>query len=135
MNLIKERWFKISEKLRFLLIGSFNAGFSYLIYSSICFFVSENLYQYALAIAWIITSITSFLTQRFFVFNVDGNLFKQYLKCCITWFFSYIINASILEILVQHIEWNVYISQILAVGLSAIFNYIMFKAFAFKTNK
>lgn len=129
---IRESWFKISEKLRFLLVGSFNAGFSYLIYSSICFFINESLYQYALATAWVITSITSFFTQRFFVFNVEGNLFKQYLKCCITWFFSYLINAFLLEILVQNIGINVYISQILAVGLSAIFNYIMFKIFAFK---
>lgn len=132
---IKENWFKISDKLRFLLVGGFNAGFSYLIYSGICFFINENLYQQALATAWIITSITSFLTQRFLVFNVEGNLFKQYLKCCITWFFSYLINAYILELLVQKAEWNVYISQILAVGLSAIFNYIMFKVFAFKRSK
>lgn len=129
---IRESWFKISEKLRFLLVGSFNAGFSYLIYSSICFFINESLYQYALATAWIITSITSFFTQRFLVFNVKGNLFKQYLKCCITWFFSYLINAFLLEILVQNIGINVYISQILAVGLSAVFNYVMFKIFAFK---
>ena len=129
---VRESWFKISEKLRFLLVGGFNAGFSYLIYSSICFFINESLYQYALATAWIITSITSFFTQRFLVFNVKGNLFKQYLKCCITWFFSYLINAFLLEILVQNIGINVYISQILAVGLSAVFNYVMFKIFAFK---
>lgn len=132
MKNIKENWFKISDKLRFLLVGGFNTGISYLIYSGICFFINESLYQYALATAWIITSITSFLTQRFLVFNVEGNLLKQYLKCCITWFFSYLINASILELLVQNTGCNVYISQILAVGLSAVFNYVMFKIFAFK---
>ena len=109
---IRESWFKISEKLRFLLVGSFNAGFSYLIYSSICFFINESLYQYALATAWIITSITSFFTQRFLVFNVKGNLFKQYLKCCITWFFSYLINAFLLEILVQNMSGQEKISSI-----------------------
>ena len=132
MKNFKKHWFNLSDKIRFIFIGSFNASFSYAIYSSICFFVNENFYQYALATAWIITSITSFLTQRFFVFNIEGNLFKQYFKCCVTWFFSYLINAIILEIFVQNFGLNVYLSQIFATGFSAVFNYTMFKCFAFK---
>ena len=135
MNNMRKSWFNISDKIRFLLVGSFNAGFSYLIYSAICFFISEAFYQHALATAWILTSITSFLTQRFLVFNIEGNLFKQYCKCCITWFFSYLINAFILEILVQNIGINVYFSQIIATIFSAIFNYVMFKVFAFRCIK
>lgn len=125
-------WFYFPEKIRFLIIGTFNAGFSYLIYSGICHFCGENLYQYALVVAWVLTSITSFLTQKFLVFNVKGNLVKQYLKCCLTWFFSYIINAFLLEILVQKVGLNVYIAQVLATCASAVFNYAMFKVFAFR---
>ena len=133
LNIFTQKyWFEINEKLRFLIVGTFNASFSYLIYSAICHFCGENRYQVALVIAWILTSITSFLTQKFLVFNVKGNIIKQYLKCCLTWFFSYIINAILLEILVKYIGLNVYISQILATCASAIFNYIMFKAFTFR---
>ena len=135
-NLLKNRlpdfWFQISDKIRFLIVGTFNAGLSYLIYSAICYFCNESLYQTALVIAWVLTSITSFLTQRFLVFNVEGNLVKQYLKCCTTWFFSYIINALLLEVLIQKLGLNVYLSQILATGVCAVFNYIMLKIFAFK---
>ena len=135
-DLLKNRlpnfWLQISDKIRFLIVGTFNAGFSYLIYAGICHFFGENLYQTALVIAWVLTSITSFLTQRFLVFNFEGNLVKQYLKCCITWFFSYIINAILLEVLVEKFALNVYISQILATCASAVFNYAMFKVFAFR---
>lgn len=129
---MQKKWFQISDKIRFLIVGTFNAGVSYLIYSAICHFCGESLYQIALVIAWVLTSVTSFLTQRFLVFNVEGSLIKQYLKCCTTWFFSYIINAIILEIFVKYLGLNVYIAQVLATGASAIFNYIMFKIFAFK---
>ena len=135
-NLLKNRlpdfWFQISDKIRFLIVGTFNAGFSYLIYAGICHFCGESLYQTALVIAWVLTSITSFLTQRFLVFNVEGNLVKQYLKCCLTWFFSYIINAILLNFWVEKIGLNVYISQVIATCACAIFNYIMFKVFAFR---
>ena len=64
MILIK-RWFNISDKIRFLLVGGFNAGVSYLMYSAFCIILGETSYQTALAIAWIISSVVSFTTQNF----------------------------------------------------------------------
>ena len=135
MEKIKSLWFNLSDKLRFLVIGCFNAGVSYLIFSIICFFVGEEYYQISLASAWLVSSIISFTTQKFFVFNANGNPINQYFKCCITWFFSYLINAALLEAFVKYVELNVYISQILATGCCAIFNYVLFKKFAFKSLK
>ena len=131
----RESWFNISDKIRFLLVGGFNASISYAIFSLICFVAGEQYYQASLATAWIISSIISFTTQRCFVFNVEGNFFKQYCKCCTTWVFSYLINATILEILVQKAELNVYLAQIFATLTCAIFTYILFKTFAFRRNK
>lgn len=131
---LKNSWFNLSDKIRFVLVGGFNAGVSYVIYSLICFFVGEQYYQASLATAWVVSSVVSFTTQRCFVFNVEGNLIKQYLKCCTTWVFSYIINATLLEIFVQKLQINVYVSQILATGICAIFTYILFKTFAFRRN-
>lgn len=128
-------WFNLSDKIRFLLIGGLNAGISYLIFLIICLILGENYYQISLALAWIISSITSFTTQRLFVFNIEGCLIKQYCKCCTTWVFSYIINATLLEIFVKSIKINVYISQILATFICALFTYITFKIFAFRRTK
>ncbi len=125
-------WFKLSDKIRFLIIGTLNAGISYLIYSACVFFCGDEVYQIALALAWGISSITSFATQRLFVFNVQGNLLKQYFKCCTTWVVSYMINAGLLEVFVKKISLNVYIAQILATFIAALFTYILFKKFAFK---
>lgn len=128
-----KRWFKLSDKIRFLLIGGFNAGISYLIYSAIVFMLGTASYQIALAMAWIISSITSFTTQKLFVFNVEGNIFKQYCKCCTTWVFSYMINAFVLEVLVKKLSLNVYFAQLAATFIAAVFTYILFKKFAFRS--
>lgn len=129
---LKTYWYNLSDKIRFLLIGGFNASVSYCIFSIICLIIGESFYQISLALAWIISSIVSFTTQRIFVFNVKGNLLEQYLKCCTTWFFSYLINAFLLEFLVKNLGLNVYLGQILATFACAVFTYTMFKIFAFK---
>ena len=132
---IKTFWFNLSDKIRFLIVGGFNAGVSYLIFSIICLIIGEEYYQASLASAWIVSSVVSFTTQRYLVFNVEGNLFKQYCKCCTTWLFSYLINAILLEILVQKAIINVYFAQIIATLTCAIFTYILFKTFAFRRRR
>ena len=129
---IADFWFRIPDQIRFLLVGGFNAMVSYLIFSAVWFFIGEQYYQAALATAWVLSSVVSFTTHRCFVFPVKGNLFQQYCKCCMTWFFSYLINATLLEISVQKLELNVYLAQIIATFFCAVFTYILFKIFAFR---
>ena len=127
-------WYNLDDKIRFLFVGGFNAGVSYLIYSIFCLILGEPAYQIALALAWALSSIVSFFTQKILVFETKGNWFKEYLKCCTTWFFSYLINAGLLEGTVKILKLNVYLAQIIATVTAAIFTYIFFKKFAFKKN-
>lgn len=129
---MKKFWFSLPDKIRFLLVGGFNASVSYVIYSLFCLLLGQNAYQTALAVAWIITSFVSFTTQKFLVFQGNGNWVKEYFKCCTTWIFSYMINAAVLEALVKVLHMNVFIAQIIATLTAAIFTYILFKKFAFK---
>ena len=129
---MRKYWFKISDKIRFLLVGGFNAGVSYIIYSTICLILGAHAYQIALALAWAISSVVSFTTQKFLVFKGGGNWTKEYIKCCTTWFFSYLINAGLLEIFVKYLHINVFIAQIFATLAAAIFTYFLFKKFAFR---
>ena len=130
--MIKSFWFKLSDKIRFLIVGGANAGISYLLYFCFVFFLGDEKYQAALALAWVISSFISFTTQKYLVFNVEGNIFKQYCKCCTTWVFSYVINACILEFFIQKLSFNVYLAQLLATFIAAIFTYVLFKKFAFR---
>lgn len=132
---MRDFWFRLSDKIRFLVVGGFNAGVSYLIYSAFCLILGETAYQIALALAWAISSVISYTTQKFLVFEGKGNWFKEYIKCCTTWFFSYLINAGLLEFIVKILHLNVFIAQIIATLTAAVFTYIFFKKFAFKPAK
>ena len=131
-EVLKKYWFSLSDKIRFLFVGGFNAGVSYVIYSAICLIMGEGAYQIALALAWAISSVVSFTTQKFLVFKGGGNWAKEYLKCCTTWFFSYLINAGLLEFIVKVLHLNVFAAQIVATLCAAVFTYILFKKFAFR---
>ena len=125
-------WLKLPNFIRFLIIGSINAGISYIIYAISVFVLGEAHYQLCVALQWIISSVISYLNQKFFVFCTKGNYISEYLKCCTTWAISYLLNVIILEILVRFIIKNVYIAQFIALFLISISTYILFKVFAFK---
>ena len=79
--------------------------------------------------------VVSFTTQKFLVFKGSSNWMKEYIKCCTTWFFSYLINAGLLEFIVKILHLNVFIAQIVATLAAAVFTYFLFKKFAFRVKK
>ena len=124
---MKNFWFSLDDKIRF------NFLFSYFVYSLLCYITGEAYYQYILAATWAVTSVISFSTQKLLVFKGGQNWLKEYFKCCATWFFSYLINAFLLEFFVKSVKLNVYVSQFIATFAAAVFTYIIFKVFAFKS--
>ena len=127
-------WYNLSDKIRFILVGGLNFCISYIIYVVFCKFLGSDNYQISLALSWILSSFISFTTQKILVFQSGGAPLKEYLKCCTTWFVSYIINAILLEITVKYLNLNIYAGQIIAVTAASICTYIMFKHFAFRKN-
>ena len=130
MHKIYNKWCSIDDKIRFLLIGCVNAGVSYIIYALALFLLGQEHYQLCVALQWSISSIFSYFNQKFFVFCTKGNYLKEYLKCCTTWFISYLINVLILEILVKFL--NAYLAQFISIFLVSVVTYVLFKYFAFK---
>ena len=128
-------WCRIDDKIRFLFIGCVNAGISYVIYALSLFLLGHEHYQVCVALQWSISSIFSYLNQKFFVFCTKGNYLREYLKCCATWFVSYLINVVILELLMKYIFSNAYIAQFISIFLVSVVTYVLFKYFAFKKHK
>lgn len=132
MKKILDIWFKLDDKIRFLFIGGVNAAISYVIFAIAVFFIGEQHYQICAAIQWAISSVTSYINQKFFVFQTKGNYLNEYLKCCAAWFVSYLINVIILELLMRFVLKNAYVSQFISIFLVSVITYVLFKYFAFK---
>lgn len=126
-----DKWLKLPDFIRFLIIGSINAGISYLIYVVAILILGQEQYQICVALQWAISSVISYFNQKFFVFCTKGNYLKEYLKCCSTWVVSYMLNAILLEIFVRYIIKNIYIAQFVCLFLVSVITYTLFKFFAF----
>lgn len=126
--------FKVPRQIRFLIAGGFNTFLAYLIYILFCKILGAEAYQTALVLSWSISSIISFSIQKYFVFQSDGSWISEYLKCCMSWIFSYLINSVLLEFFVKFLNLNIYPAQILATGITAIFTYCCLKKYVFSVN-
>lgn len=125
-------WLKLDDKIRFIFIGGVNAAISYVIFVILILILGEGHHQICVAGQWILSSFSSYLNQKFFVFNTRGNYINEYLKCCSTWVISYILNVIVLELLVNFVLKNVYISQLLSIFIVSVVTYVLFKYFAFR---
>ena len=126
------KWCQLPDKIRFLLIGGINAAISYCIFAIAVFVLGQEHYQASVMLQWSVSSVFSYLNQKFFVFCTKGNYIKEYLKCCSTWAVSYLLNVVILELLVKFAIKNVYVSQFISIFVVSVVTYVLFKYFAFK---
>lgn len=127
-----DKWYKLPDFFRFFVIGGINAAISYIIFVIAILLLGKGHYQICVALQWILSSVISYMNQKFFVFCTKGNYVQEYLKCCSTWVVSYFFNVIILEILIRYMIKNVYAAQFLSIFLVSLLTYFLFKVFAFK---
>ena len=133
------QWFRLPRPFRFLLVGGFNTVSSYGLFLLFVGLLGEQRYQLCLVLQYIFFSFVAYTTQKIFVFADPIINFKtithQYSRAAMTWVAGYSINAVLLHLLVQKLSLNLYLSQLLAMGVVAIANYYGLKTFAFKVKK
>ena len=130
-NDIKNFWFDLPRVLRYLFTGGYNFVVSFIIFAILIFILTENHSQICLILSYLISSFNSYFSQKFLVFQTKGNYVQEYLKCSITWFIAYILNAGLLKFFFDFLGINVYISQFVSLSTVAIVTYILFKHFSF----
>ncbi|MCR4881858.1 MAG: GtrA family protein [bacterium] len=127
-----DKWYKLPDFIRFLIIGGVNAAISYVIFVIAILIFGKGQYQLCVALQWILSSVPSYLNQKFFVFCTKGNYVKEYLKCCSTWIVSYFLNVIFIEVFVRYLIKEVFLAQLLAIFTVSLVTYVLFKVFAFK---
>ena len=137
-------WFKLPQKLRFLLVGGFNTVLAYSILAILLWLfggINRRLslnYQpvivanFALFVQYIITINISFLTIRYYVFQSHGEWKKELAKAWSVYIFLYMINSPILSFLMVFIGLSPLVSQALYLTFSTIVTFILHKYYSFR---
>lgn len=127
---IESLWFKISQPVRFLLVGGFNTVASFIIYSS-AILLNAN-YLIALVISYTLGIILSITTMRYYVFQSNKNILHEYTKASIIYLSCLLMNYMFLYILINILQNSPILSQGIYTVISSIYLYLSHKKFSFK---
>jgi len=133
MNNILKIWFRIDQKIRFLLVGGYNTIFSFLLFCLLEFLFRDYFhYLVILFLSHIISVLNSFLNFRFFVFRSKGHIFSEYIRINIVYLGYYISNALLLYLLQDLFHIHILVSQFICTCILMVATYFAHKHFSFK---
>lgn len=96
-------WFKLNQKIRFILVGGFNTALSFLIYYGFLY-ITEGKEQLSLFLMNLININVSIATMRYYVFQSKGNFYKEYAKAFSSYIVLYFVNIGLLAFFVKVIR-------------------------------
>ncbi len=128
---IEKIWFKLNQKLRFLLVGGFNTVFAYGVFAAL-FELAKIPYNPALILQYFITVNISFITMRYYVFQSHGNIKAEYVKAWTVYIGMYFFNAFALNLFVRVLGLYPLIGQAAYLVISTILTYLLHKYFSFR---
>ena len=125
-------FFKLPEKLRFILIGGFNTVFGFSLFTLLYFLLGTKIhYLIILIFNHLIAVSISYLMLKFFVFCTKGNYLREFINCHITYLLIITLNMFFLYAMVDVFKQNILFSQLFITFFLVIFSYYGNKYFSF----
>lgn len=129
-NALENIWFKLPQKLRYLLVGGFNTVFGYLLFVLMVSVLGWS-YKIALVTGYIIATNVAIFTMRYYVFRSSGRFKQEYAKAWGVYLSTILINYAAMYIMVDFYGMNELFAQACYTVFSVIFTYLMHKHFSF----
>ncbi len=143
-------WFKINQKIRFLLVGGFNTTTSFVLYY-LFLYITQGREQISLLLMNIININISIVTMRYYVFQSHGDFKQEYLKAFSSYIVLYFINTGLLAFFVSviHVQENLSpqnilqevpnldkaVAQLCCIVIITVLTFFVHKYFSFRQKK
>ena len=127
---LENLWFKLNQKIRFLLVGGFNTVFAYGVFAFLFALIGLP-YSLALIVQYIVTVNVSIFTMRYYVFRSVGNFWAEYCKAWSVYIGMFIFNFASLAFLVEVCKIYELWAQGIYLVVSTIITYLLHKYFSF----
>ena len=135
MNLSKLSDLLLNQKVKYLIIGTYNTLVGYLFFVLIFYYFSSTVNHYLLLGACHLTgTIHNFFSYRTFVFKIKSSSLLNYLKFNLVYLFTFSLNIIMFTLLTKVMNWNLYLAQALIVLIIASVGYFLNKYYSFSNN-
>lgn len=120
-------------RVRFLVVGAINTVCGYLVYAAVYWLLgSRVLPTICLVITHGLYSPVAFVLYRRYVFKVEGNLVKDFLRFQSVYVVSFAANVMLLWLTTSVLNWNPYVAQAIVLGALTICSYVGHRFFSFR---
>jgi putative flippase GtrA len=122
-----------SSKIRYLIAGAWNTVFGYSLGVILFLLLTDSVHTAIIAlICNLIAMAMSFITYKLFVFRTAGNWIREYFKACIVYGNAAIISIILIWFFVDVVDFNIWVSQGLTIGITVLISYFGHKKFTFR---
>ena len=128
---IETLWFKISQPIRFLLVGGFNTILAYILFG-LFYYILKIHYNISLILQYFLGVNISIFTMRYFVFQHTTHFYKEYFKAWNTYIILLLLNILWLSLTDIILPQYILLSQLLYIITTTILTYICHKYYSFK---
>lgn len=127
---VEKIWFRLPQKLRYLLVGGFNTVLVYILFAAAVRWGGLS-YKTAIVLVYIAGVNVSIFTMRYYVFRSSGNLKREYAKAWSVYFFAMLINYVAMYFMVDVCAVNELAAQGVYTVFITVLTYILHKSFSF----
>lgn len=127
---VEKIWFRLPQKLRYLLVGGFNTVLVYILFAAAVRWGGLS-YKTAIVLVYIAGVNVSIFTMRYYVFRSSGNIKREYAKAWSVYFFAMLINYAAMYFMVDVCAVNELAAQGVYTVFITVLTYILHKSFSF----
>lgn len=130
------RYWRASEKTRFLVVGAFNTGFGYLVFAGLYALLNERLhYLFIALLSHAIAVCIAFNLHRYFVFQSSSPWPSAFLRYNVSLLGVLAFNMGALFLLVSLVGMHPLLAQVVVLSGSVVASYMAHRNFTFPRSK
>lgn len=127
-------FFRLSQEIRFILVGGWNTLFSLALFIFLYTYLQDYLHYMIIAvICHILSVIQSFVTLKYFVFRTKGNLLQEYIRINITYAGALLCSLVLLYVFCDIYNLDPRLATFINAIIIASLSYLLHKFFTFRT--
>ena len=126
-----------NQFIRFSLVGSSGVLVNLAVYTCAIYILSWH-YLPAGTVSFMVAMTNNFILNRYWTFkshqNGEAGAGGQYFRYLLVTLFGYLVNMALLWFFIDGLHWHAVLSQLLAIMVTTLSNFLGSKLWAFKTS-
>jgi len=128
-----ERWWRLHQTLRFLIVGGYNTAFGYLAFAVLYLAFGHRIHYLVVGLmAHAVAVVNAFVVYRAFVFRSARKWFPEFLRFNLSQLATLGFGMAGLYLLVNFGRMNPLLAQAVVVSASVVLSYALHRFYTFR---